>query len=100
MFVVKTSSIQVPQGVVLSEEGQKIFDLFKMYAEESEDDANRLCLVPLDYKDSPEDILEEGKYTFYSENPVATEMFEILDELWKIARPITFVMEDLLNFAS
>lgn len=98
LLVIKTDSIKVAEGVVLNAKGEKILAEFKKIskAQERKDLTQCLCLEPWNEQDTIEDILDEGKYEFYSTNPVASEMFELLDELWKMARPMLFDKSDIL----
>lgn len=98
MFIVKTESIKLPEGVVLKKEAMEIFNLFKCHAfiaEKSKGDITKcLCLLPFDDVEF-KDVFEEGMYTYESTNPYADEMIELLEELSANARPILFDESDI-----
>ena len=102
VLVVKTESIQLVEGVKLTEEAMEIFNLFKCYAfiaehTEGGDLSQCLCLEPFSDTEVDDNFFEEGLYNYCSDNPYANEFVAILNELSEFARPILFTEDDILE---
>ena len=100
VLVVKTESIQLVEGVKLTEEAMEIFNLFKCYAfiaehTDGDDLSHCLCLEPLTDEENDK-FFEDSRYIYCSDNPYANEFVAILNELSDFARPLLFTEDDIL----
>lgn len=81
VLVLKTSSLSIPNRSGLDSNLINAFNSFKEVAEKEQDLTKHLCVRTIAEDMTDREAFEEGLYEFYSLNPFAEEMIDIMTYL-------------------